>query len=77
MKNLSVSLNADSHLNALLRTIKNGVDKYAPEKCLPVSHRKINRKLDKHTKKIKNAMEKRDRLFTQWIENLDETNNLS
>ena len=68
------NLNADLYMDALSKTIVKCVDKYAPEKCLPLSDNTHSSSWI--TNKIKNAIGKRDRLFKQWIENPTEENRL-
>ena len=56
-------------MDALSKTILNCMDRYAPEKCLPVSGK--THTASWMSNKIKNALVKRDRLFKRCIENLD------
>ena len=61
-------------MDALSKTVLNCVYKYAPDRNIPVSG--ITYTTSWIKSKYENILVKRDRLFNQWIENLDEANTI-
>ena len=59
-------MNADDYMNALVKTIMETVDKFAPEKRVENNKHFVETWI---TYEIKNAIVKRNSLFEKWIQN--------